>query len=141
VNPQGSFKKGNQYGCLSVGCHPSRKGEENPNHRHGMCGTPEYAAWANAIQRCQNPKNTRYADWGGRGIEFRFKSFQEFYAEVGPIPSPQHQLDRKDNDGHYEVGNVRWVPKSVQQKNKRWFGGPKFRDTLGRYSSTEGALL
>ena len=129
------FKKGNQYGKLSIGCHPSRVGGDNPNHRHGMWGTSEYRAYNNAKQRCQNPKNTRYADWGGRGIEFRFQSFEEFYEEIGIMPSPKHQVDRKNNDGHYEKGNVRWATRSQQTRNVRRQGGAKFRNPLGRYDT------
>jgi hypothetical protein len=70
-----------------------------------------------AKRRCKNGKD--FANYGGRGIEFRFTGFEQFYAELGPRPSPEHSLDRIDNDGHYEPGNVRWATQSQQQKNKR----------------------
>lgn len=81
--------------------------------------TSEYAAYINAKQRCNNPNNSRYADWGGRGIEFRFNSYEEFLAEVGRKPSPNHSIDRKDNNGHYEQGNVKWSTPTEQSQNRR----------------------
>jgi len=79
--------------------------------------TPEYQAYWNAISRCkgQQPGAHRYA---GRGIEFRFTSFAEFFAEVGHKSSPRHSLDRIDNNGHYEKGNVRWATPSEQMSNR-----------------------
>ena len=85
---------------------------------HGMTHTPEYHAYWSALERCRNPKNKRWYSHGGRGIEFRFKSFSEFYKELGNRTTPDHSLDRIDNNGHYEVGNVRWATFGEQQSNK-----------------------
>src|ERR1700676_2787012 len=89
------------------------------NTTHGMTLSPEYKAYQMAEQRCTNLKDKRYADYGGRGIEFRFASFEEFYKCIGPRPSSKHSLDRVKNEGHYEKGNVRWATPSEQQQNKR----------------------
>ena len=89
-------------------------------HGHMTGGaTPEYQAYNNAKQRCENPKNGHYLDYGGRGIEFRFGRFEDFLAEVGLKPTPKHSLDRKNNNGHYEVGNLRWATKLEQVRNTR----------------------
>lgn len=80
---------------------------------------PEYRAFHEAKRRCTDPKRKEYADYGGRGIEFRFYSFTEFFTEVGQKPTAQHSLDRKDNDGHYEKGNVRWATPKEQMNNRR----------------------
>jgi hypothetical protein len=54
-----------------------------------------------------------------RGILFKFESFEQFYAEIGPKPTAAHQLDRIDNDKGYEPGNVRWATKSQNERNRR----------------------
>lgn len=86
---------------------------------HGAAKTPEYWAFKGARGRCTNPNNPCYHDYGGRGIEFRFTKFQDFLDEVGPRPSPKHSLDRINNDGHYEKGNLRWATKKHQANNRR----------------------
>lgn len=78
----------------------------------------ERGSYHAARQRCVNRRDARYADYGGRGIEFRFKSFLEFFAVLGPRPAGL-VLDRKDNEGHYEAGNVRWTTRSESQRNQR----------------------
>lgn len=76
-------------------------------------------AFYHAKDRCQNKNNPRYPDWGGRGIEFRFNSLQEFIIEIG-IPKTSNQiLDRINNDGHYEKGNIRWTNHSISSNNRR----------------------
>jgi hypothetical protein len=82
--------------------------------------SPEFSVYTNAKTRCTNPRHIFYKNYGGRGIEFRFSSFQEFIEEVGPRPGPELTLDRIDNDGHYERGNVRWATWTEQAGNRRF---------------------
>ena len=89
--------------------------------RTGMSISPEYSVYQVAKQRCTNPKSQRWYTHGARGIKFLFNSFAEFYEEVGPRPSPEYSIERKDNNGNYEVGNIKWATRSEQQKNKRPF--------------------
>lgn len=88
--------------------------------QHGMTNTPEYQCWRNILMRCFNPKTRMYPRYGGRGIticdEWR-DSFLSFYQHVGPRPSKGHSIDRIDNDGDYEPGNVRWATRKEQQAN------------------------
>ena len=78
-----------------------------------------YAYYA-ARRRCQDPTHRSYPMYGGRGIQFRFNSFDEFFEEVGPKPSPKHSIDRFPNkDGDYEKGNVRWATLEEQTLNRR----------------------
>ncbi len=86
---------------------------------HGMRHTPEYCSYRHAMERCNNPNDKRYADYGGRGIEFRFNSFEEFFAEVGLKPTSKHVIDRIEVDGHYEVGNVKWSTHQESARNTR----------------------
>lgn len=78
---------------------------------------------AGAKQRCTNPNSRAYADYGGRGVEFRFPSVRAFaewvLMNVGFRPSASHSLDRIDNNRHYEPGNLRWATRSEQARNKR----------------------
>ena len=90
------------------------KADKKYKHEH-----PEVVAYANAKQRCTNPNKWNYKNYGGRGIQFKFNSFEEFEAELGPRPSGK-SLDRyPDNDGHYEPGNVRWATPKEQRSNQR----------------------
>lgn len=93
----------------------------NFRHGHSIRGkiTPEYQAYKTAKKRCTNPKQPRFRDYGGRGIKFLFNSFQEFLNHIGRKPTPEHCLDRINNDGHYEIGNVRWATQSESTKNRR----------------------
>lgn len=95
-----------------------------PGLRHGMARhgavRPEFWAFTCAQARCINPKNPGFKHYGARGIRFLFESFEQFFAEIGPRPTPQHSLDRKDNDGHYAPGNVRWATRREQRLNQRW---------------------
>jgi hypothetical protein len=82
--------------------------------------TPEYHAYYNARARCsRKPGEQDYEDYVGRGIKFLFKTFAQFLKEVGPKPHPSFLLDRKNNDGNYEPGNVQWVSASDSKKNQR----------------------
>jgi hypothetical protein len=84
-----------------------------------MTKSPEYQAYRNARHRCENPNAQAYANYGGRGIKFLFETFEEFLADVGFRPSAYYSLERKENNGHYAPGNVKWATWSEQQRNKR----------------------
>lgn len=84
--------------------------------------TAERVVWRGMLDRCNNEKSTSYVNYGGRGIRVCPEweaSYEAFLASVGPRPSPSHTLDRIDNDGNYEPGNVRWATPSQQARNKR----------------------
>lgn len=65
------------------------------------------------------PGDKNYEDYAGRGIKFLFKNFDQFYAELGVKPAPELLLDRINNDGNYEPGNVRWATPHKSNENKR----------------------
>ncbi len=98
----------------SCGCYSRRQ-----HYRHGMSKTLEYRAYTDAKHRCNNSNNARYAEYGGRGIKFCFDDFLTFIREVGPRPSKRYSINRIDNDGNYEIGNVCWTLRRIQYKNRR----------------------
>jgi len=96
--------------------------------------TTEYRTWLALKNRCNNPSNEDYDNWGGRGIkvcEHWNKSFQNFLADMGRKPSPKHSIDRINVNGNYSCGkcseciingwpmNCRWATQTEQQNNIR----------------------
>lgn len=116
INSAG-FKYG---GTVSCGC----KRESSfglISKTHGMRKTPEYGAWRAMINRCADKSHKNWANYGGKGVYVCadwVSSFEAFYLHIGPRPTPSHSLDRIDNDGNYEPGNVRWATRKEQNNNK-----------------------
>ena len=103
----------------------------------GRTKRPYYRIWRNMVQRCINPKDFAYKDYGGRGIKvfkawLDYDEFEKYIQEkLGTRPSLKHSLDRIDNDGGYFPNNIKWSTYKEQARNKRI---PK---SLQNYSDTE----
>jgi len=112
-----NLRAGKSTGCGCI------RGERRTTHGHtrGRKQTRAYRIWNGMRQRCFNPNNPAYADYGGRGItvcENWRDDFESFFADMLDPPLGL-TLDRIDNDGNYEPGNCRWASYSMQNSNRR----------------------
>ena len=115
----GSTLKGGR--SKSCGCWKADVAREQETS-HGLSRSPEYRTYYYMKQRCYNPKNTHYHLYGGRGIKICqrwLRSFERFYADMGPRPSPKHSIDRINYDGDYAPDNCRWATIEEQYANRR----------------------
>ncbi len=87
---------------------------------HGMSNSKEYRVWRAMLNRCENTNVERFPQYGGRGIRVceRWHKFENFLMDMGRRPSPKMQIDRIENDGNYEPGNVRWATPKQQLRNR-----------------------
>ncbi len=115
-----SLKHGETRSC---GCLNTQVRQSGINQTtHGMSRTKEYHAWNRMLARCYNPKTDTFKYYGGRGIKVCKQwrnSFAEFFKYTGKAPTSKYSLDRIDNNGDYEPGNVKWSTASEQQRNRR----------------------
>lgn len=84
----------------------------------------EYLVFRGMLERCNDPTNKHYHDYGGRGIRVcdewnHISRFPLFLEHVGRRPSPKHTIDRINHDGNYEPGNLRWATMAEQMRNTR----------------------
>lgn len=118
IIPTQALVNGSSRSCRCLFNESNKAGKAT---RHGKSGTGIYMSWCSMINRCHNPTNARWPDYGGRGISVcdRWRArFEHFYDDVGDRPSGT-SLDRIDNDGNYEPDNVRWATPSEQNLNRR----------------------
>ncbi len=125
------IKINNFYTTKSCGCL-----QREESTKHGLSPKRDnyqrkwYDRWRSMISRCYNPKIKPYKNYGGRGITvcgrwmepngIGCKNYiEDIHNILGPQPSPEHSLDRINNDGPYEINNLRWATNSEQSKNRR----------------------
>ena len=126
-----------------------RKVKEHGNQTHGLTKHYLYNFWSHAKQRCFNPKNKSYKNYGGRGITMipewsnSFVIFYEHAISLENAFKDWFTLDRKENNGDYVPGNLRWANKHIQSANRRClpsnksgYTGVTFRKARNRWIAT-----
>jgi hypothetical protein len=144
IRPAGRAKSGNMLWLCQCNCGKQSTpvgshllmglihscGCERGLRRHGIAPTyrykrhPLHATWSSIRDRCNNPKNKQFKDYGGRGIKVckRWNNFETFLADIlssiGKRPRGR-TLDRINNNGNYKKGNMRWATPLQQRHNCR----------------------
>lgn len=91
----------------------------------GQGSDPLYSIWVQMVERCTNNKHPQYKNYGARGISVSKRwidSFLQFKKDIPPRPEGakrEFSLDRINNNGNYEPGNVRWATAKEQLRNTR----------------------
>lgn len=115
-----SVTSGNTIGC---GCR-----EKNHMITHGLSSDSIYHTYTNIISKCYNKNNPKYKYYGERGIVMsdEFKDNPKIFIKyIISLPNYDKRLelnltlDRIENNGIYERGNLRWATTSEQMKNRR----------------------
>ena len=110
-------------GCLRRDQAKAWAASGEPGKTHGCAGHPLFDTWRKMISRCENPQHHAYRRYGGRGIRVceRWHDLRLFVEDIerdlGPRPNGK-TLDRINNDGGYQPGNVRWATAKEQAANR-----------------------
>lgn len=80
-----------------------------------------YNTWKMMIQRCNNPKNKAYSNYGERGIKVcdEWNDVENFIRDMYPSYIDGLTIDRINPNGNYEKDNCRWATKTTQARNTR----------------------
>ncbi len=102
-------------GCFRADFHSKRR------KTHGLSKHRLFAVWQSMMARCYNVLSHAFSDYGGRGIKVcdRWHDVRYFVSDNEHLALPNLTMDRRDNDGDYSPGNVRWVSRYEQSLNRR----------------------
>lgn len=106
---------------------PIKFGKDNPSYRHGLTKTRFYRIYCGIKTRCNNKREKTYFYYGARGVKCLWASFEEFrdgmhesyLKHVEEFGEDNTQIDRVNNNGHYELLNCRWATRKEQMRNMR----------------------
>ena len=112
-----SLKRGLTKSC---GCY-RKENTSKMSKKHGLKKHPLYNLWVGIRARCNNQKHKSYKNYGGRGIKIceRWNNFESFISDMGDRPSPEHSIDRINNNGDYCPENCKWSTQKEQGRNMR----------------------
>lgn len=116
-----SARTGNTQSC---GCLQMER-TSNATTKHGLYGTRVYREWFSVKERCYNKNYKDYVYYGGRGIVMYDEwinsplLFGNYCMTLEGWDNNSLSLDRINNDGNYEPGNLRFATKTTQARNQR----------------------
>ena len=111
---------------------------------HGMRQSRQYSIWTGLKNRCNNPSNGSYKNYGGRGIKVCdrwLNSFENFWEDMESGYKDHLTIERINNNGNYEPSNCKWIPKEEQSNNRRdndWITFNGETKTLSRWARSLG---
>lgn len=116
ISTTGNLRSGTSSSC---GCKRITAGKARRKHGRNQQDRT-YRIWAAMRGRCHTKSNSKYADYGGRGIAVceAWNSFEQFLKDMGEAP-PGRSIERNNNNGNYEPGNCRWATQAEQSRNTR----------------------
>jgi hypothetical protein len=109
-----NFKKP-WYANANCGC-------VSPHSKHGMVHTKLYKVWGAMVERCSNPHNHAYHNYGGRGITVceEWKRSENFFKwALASGYKDGLEIDRENNEANYTPSNCRFVTRQVNTLNRR----------------------
>lgn len=118
----GNLQSGSTKSC---GCLLTEKSRQTMQIRFAgsdkRSNHPLYDTWRHMHDRCINADHQSYKWYGGRGIyvDVAWNDFWQFIEDMGPKPSSEYSLERKNNNGPYSKSNCKWATVEEQHANKR----------------------